>query len=264
MDFVDVNGLRVAYESAGSGPPVVLVHGFVGDGASTWWGQLSDLSDQFALVALDLPGAGQSDDPPDWFRISEYGDCLAGFVRALGLDGAHLVGLSLGGAIVLEVVRQRPELARSISLVSAYAGWAGSLDPQALQERLARSLQAADLPPQEFADAMLASMFSESAAPKRVARFGASVRAFHRSGFLAMTLASAEADLREVLPTVRVPTLLVYGERDVRAPVSVGRAIHAAIPDSRLVVLPDVGHAIPVEAPDQLNRELRAFLATCA
>ena len=79
-----------------------------------------------------------------------------------------------------------------------------------------------------------------------------------------MMWASAEADLRDVLPTVRVPTLLVYGERDVRAPVSVGRAIHAAIPDSRLVVLPDVGHAIPVEAPEQFNRELRAFLATCA
>ena len=116
MEFVDVNGLRIAYESSGSGPPVVLVHGFVGDGASTWGAQLSDLSDEFALVAWDAPGAGHSDDPPDRFRISEYADCLAGFVRALGLDGAHLVGLSLGGAMVLEVVRQHPELARSISL----------------------------------------------------------------------------------------------------------------------------------------------------
>ena len=264
MEFVDVNGLRVAYESAGSGPPVVLVHGFVGDGVSTWWAQLSDLSDEFALVACDLPGAGQSDDPPDWFRVSEYADCLEGLLRAIGLDRAHLVGLSFGGAVVLEVVRRHPELARSISLVSAYAGWAGSLDPQALQERVARSLHAAELPPEQFEAAMLTSMFSESAAPERVARFGASARAFHRSGFLAMTWSSAEADLREVLPTVQVPTLLVYGERDVRAPVSVGQAIHAAIPGSRLVVLPNVGHAIPVEAPEQFNRELRAFIASCA
>jgi pimeloyl-ACP methyl ester carboxylesterase len=93
-----------------------------------------------------------------------------------------------------------------------------------------------------------------------VARFAASVRAFHPAGFRAMTWSSGEAVLREILPTVDVPTLLLYGDQDARAPLDVAHALHAAIAGSELVILPDVGHASPVEAPELFNRELRHFL----
>ena len=64
MEAIEVGGLRIAYERAGAGPPVVLLHGFVGDGRSTWQGQIADLSDEFTVVAWDGPGAGRSADPP--------------------------------------------------------------------------------------------------------------------------------------------------------------------------------------------------------
>jgi pimeloyl-ACP methyl ester carboxylesterase len=89
--------------------------------------------------------------------------------------------------------------------------------------------------------------------------FRASMEAFHPRGFRAMARKSAE-DVRDVLPHVDVPTLLVYGDGDVRAPLTVAEALQAAITGSRLVVLPDAGHLCKVEAPDEFNMAVRDFL----
>ena len=92
-----------------------------------------------------------------------------------------------------------------------------------------------------------------------MAPFLARVRAFHPSGFRAMSFASY-TDQRHVLAEVDVPTLLLYADHDVRAPVSVGESIHDALPGSELVVLTGPGHASTVEAPEDVTRELRRFL----
>jgi pimeloyl-ACP methyl ester carboxylesterase len=260
MEQVDVDGLRIAYDRAGSGPALVLVHGFIGDGRSTWSAQLDDLSDEFTVVAWDAPGAGRSSLPPSSFRVADYAGCLAAFVRALRLHRPHLVGLSFGGIVALELFRRRTAVPHSLVLAGAYAGWAGSLPADVVAERLRISLERADLPPDQFAEAMLSSMFSDSAPAEAVDAFAASVRAVNPAGFRAMTWSSAEADLRDVLATVDVPTLLLYGDRDVRAPLDVAHALHAAIAGSELIILPGVGHVSPVEAPDLFNRELRNFL----
>ena len=70
MDTIDVDGLRIAYERAGAGPAVVLLHGYVGDGATTWRRQIDALSDDFTVVAWDAPGAGGSSDPPESFGMA--------------------------------------------------------------------------------------------------------------------------------------------------------------------------------------------------
>ena len=260
MNQIEVEGRRIAYERAGSGPPLVLVHGFIGDCRSTWSSQIEELSDEFTVVAWDAPGAGHSPQPPEWFRLPDYADCLAAFVRALGLARPHMVGLSFGGALVLELLRRHPTIPQTLVLASAYAGWAGSLDAEEVDERLRPCLRLADLPPERFADAMISSMFSESAPTEAVARFSASVRAFNPAGFRAMTRSSAEADLRDVLARVNVPTLLLYGDQDVRAPLKIANALHSSIPASRLVVMPGVGHVSSVEAPGLFCREVRNFL----
>jgi pimeloyl-ACP methyl ester carboxylesterase len=257
---VEVAGLRISYERAGHGPPLVLVHGFVGDARSTWGHQLEALSDEFTVIAWDGPGAGRSADPPDWFRLPHFADCLAGFVAELGLGRPHVAGLSFGGAMALELHRRRPAVARTLVLAGAYAGWAGSLSPEAVAERLRFCLDVAGLPPDGFVEMMLPSMFSPSAAPERVAAFAASVRQVHPDGFRAMARASAEADLRPVLGRVCVPTLVLCGDRDTRAPLPVAEALHAGIPGSRLVVLEGAGHVSAVEAPERFNAAVRTFL----
>ena len=82
----------------------------------------------------------------------------------------------------------------------------------------------------------------------------------HPEGTRTMLRAMAEADLRDVLPRVQVPTLLLYGELDTRSPLHVAEALHAGIPDSQLVVLPDVAHVCNAEKPDEFNAAVRAFL----
>ena len=117
----------------------------------------------------------------------------------------------------------------------------------------------ADLSPEEFVGALLPTMFSEATPPERVDEFGETMLAFHPAGFRAMARASAE-DLRDVLPHINVPTLLVYGDKDVRAPLTIAENLHAALPGSTLVVLPDTGHLCNIENPKEFNRAVRNVL----
>jgi pimeloyl-ACP methyl ester carboxylesterase len=262
MEQVEVDGLRVAYERAGSGPPVALAAGFVGDARSTWGSQIDALSADFTVVAWDTPGSGRSSDPPESFRAADYADCWASFLRTLGFPRAHLAGLSFGGIVALSLVEKQPEMALSLSLVSAYAGWRGSLPADEVEARLHTCRRVSELPPDEFAAEMVPSMFSDAATDSAVESFAAGIRRFSPIGFRTMAEAAAEADLRHMLGDVRVPTLLLYGDHDVRAPLESARAIHRGIPASRLVVLPGVGHVCTVEAPDAVNRALGDFLRT--
>ena len=259
MEATEVGGLRITYERAGTGPPLVLLHGYVGDGRATWHHQLDDLSDEFTVIAWDAPGAGGSSDPPESFGTAGYADALAGFVAALGLDAPHVVGLSFGGILALALYRRHPAVPRTLTLASAYAGWGGSFPAEVAGQRLRHSLALADLTPEEFAGTLLPTIFRAGTPAETVAPFAASVRAFHPAGFRAMARASAE-NLRDVLPTVEVPTLLVYGAADVRAPLPVARDLEASIPASTLVVLDGAGHACNLEAPDEFNRVVRSFL----
>jgi pimeloyl-ACP methyl ester carboxylesterase len=133
---IEIEGLRIAYERAGEGPPLILLHGYVGDGRGTRRRQIDELSDEFTVVAWDAPGAGRSSDPPESFRLPDYADCLVGFVNALGLGQPHVAGLSLGGGLALELHRRHPTIPMSLVLAGAYAGWAGSLAPEAVELRL--------------------------------------------------------------------------------------------------------------------------------
>jgi pimeloyl-ACP methyl ester carboxylesterase len=259
MEVVEVDGLQIAYERVGSGPALVLLHGYVGDGPTTWRRQLDGLCDEFTVVAWDAPGAGRSTHPPERFGLDGYADCLAGFLEKLGLDTACVAGLSFGGILALALQRRHSAMSSALVLASAYAGWAGSLPPDVAGQRLRQALALADGTPEAFVGALLPTMFSKTMPRETVDAFRAGMRAFHPRGFRAMSRASAE-DVRDVLAQVDVPTLLVYGDRDVRAPLTVAEALQAGISGSRLVVLPDAGHACNIEAPDEFNDAVRDFL----
>jgi pimeloyl-ACP methyl ester carboxylesterase len=102
-------------------------------------------------------------------------------------------------------------------------------------------------------------MFAASPPAEVVAAFGASIRAFHPVGFRAMARASA-GNVRDVLPRIQVPTLLLYGDADVRAPLPVAEDLHRSIPGARLVLLPGVGHVTNIEAPEAFNEAVRSVL----
>src|SRR3989442_10838627 len=113
MERVEVEGLTIAYERAGTGPVVILLHGGISD-SREWRRQIDGLRGEFTLVAWDAPGCGQSSDPPETFRMPDYAACLVSFIEALALDSPHVVGLSFGATLALELFRQRPMLPRSL------------------------------------------------------------------------------------------------------------------------------------------------------
>jgi pimeloyl-ACP methyl ester carboxylesterase len=259
MDQVEVGELRVAFERRGNGPPLVLLHGWPTN-SREWRRQVDRLSDEFTVVAWDAPGAGRSSDPPETWRLSDWADCLAAFIAALDLQRPHVAGLSWGGGLALELYRRHPGLPRTLVLVSAYAGWAGSLPADVVEQRLQLYLRNSELPADEWVPAVIDTLLTDGAPADMVDELTSILSEFHPAPMRIAIRAFAEADLREVLPNVAVPTLLLYGDKDVRAPKPVWEALHAGIPHSKLVLIPGVGHMIDIEAAERCERELRSFL----
>lgn len=257
-----MNGLRLAYRRAGDGPTVVFVHGGAED-SRTWTPQLDALSDEFTTIAWDEPGAGRSDDVPDEFGLADYADSLAGLIRALGVSPTAVVGLSWGTTVILELCRRHPSVISSMVLADGYAGWRGSLGADEAEARLA-GVRAATAEPGAGFDPTLPGLFANRP-PAVWAALLEAVAADVRSRSMAIALtAMARADLTDVLPTIEVPTQLIWGALDVRSPLSVARDFERLIPGARLAVIPDCGHVSNLEAPGPFNEVVRAFLHSTA
>jgi pimeloyl-ACP methyl ester carboxylesterase len=259
METVDIEGLRIAFERAGDGPPLVLLHGLPGD-SRLWRRQLEDLADEYTVVAWDAPGCGRSSAPSDDFGIRDVACYLIGFMQELGLERPHVLGLSWGAGLALELYRRASKVPRTLLLASAYAGWAGSLPPDAVIQRLDAYLLAAGMPGEEAMRGWAPGFFSGTAPVDLVEEVVAIVSEFDPRVLSTLARSFAETDLRDMLPTIDIPTLLLYGDADTRSPLPVAGALHSAIRGSTLVVLPGVGHLSNVEGPEQFNAEVRNFL----
>jgi len=256
---VEVNGLRIAYQRAGKGPPLVLLHGILGD-SRDWRPQLEALQDAFDVIAWDAPGCGQSSDPEEDASASDYADWLAGLMDALGVTPAHIAGLSWGGTLALAFYRRRPGSVRSLILADTYAGWKGSLPPEIVAERLATVLRESRMAPEAFVPGWIPGLVTGDAPQMLRDEITRVMSDFHPAGYRAMALAFAGEDLRPVLPEIRVPALLIWGQDDRRSPVSVGRRMRDSIPGAGLAVIPGAGHMSNLEQPGQFNAEVRKFL----
>jgi len=257
MEALRAYGLEIAYELAGEGPPLVLAHGAAVD-SRMWRPQVAALSDEFSVVAWDEPGAGRSSDVPAGFALANYANCLAALIRALDLGPAHVAGLSWGGTVAQELYRQQPELVATLVLVDTYAGWKGSLPAEEVRARIEgvrKMVAAAD----HLFDPTLPGLFAGDP-PAELVRLMEAMAADVRPESMSTALeVMAAADLRDLLPRIAVPTLLVWGELDARSPLSVARQFEEAIPDAKLVLIPGAGHVSNLEAPDRFNDVVRGF-----
>jgi pimeloyl-ACP methyl ester carboxylesterase len=257
VDLVRANGLEIAYERVGEGPPLVLAHGAAEDGR-IWQPQLAALADELMVIAWDEPGAGRSSDVPADFGLADYAHCLAALIEALALGPAHVAGMSWGGTVVQELYRHHPGLVATLILVDTYAGWKGSLPQAEVDARITGAREMLAAPAEEF-DPTFPGLFAGDP-PAELAALLAEIAADVRPASLsAQLLVMAEADQRDLLERIAVPTLLVWGELDVRSPLTVARQFEAAIPDAKLVVIPDCGHLSNLERPDAFNQAVREF-----
>jgi pimeloyl-ACP methyl ester carboxylesterase len=256
--FTTSGGLRIAYQRAGAGPALVLLHGFIVD-SRTWRTQIDDLSSNFEVIAWDAPGCGQSDDTPEEFSMAEFACCLAELMDHARVPSAHLLGLSWGGALALEFHHLFADRVRSLILADAYAGWTGSLGREAAEQRLARCLNESRLPPKDWVPQWVPDAFSPSAPREVVHELASIMWDFHPVGFRAMSRAVVP-DFSQILGTIDVPTLLIWGADDKRSPLACGEMMRDRIKGSRLVVIPNAGHVSNMEQPERFNAEVRSVL----
>lgn len=251
--------MRIAYRTAGSGPPLVLLHGILGD-SRDWREQLEGLSQHFTVIAWDAPGCGLSDDPPEGaFDADAYADCLAGLLKGMDAGPAHVAGLSWGGGLALHFYQRHPAMVQSLILADTYAGWKGSLPPEVVAERLASCMRESEMAPEDFIPGWIPGLLTESASPELRDEVYEIMSAFHPAGYRVMATAFADLDLRSVLPTIDVPTILIWGEEDKRSPLSVATEMQRNIPNSRLVTIPGAGHMSNMEQPQAFNSAVREF-----
>jgi 3-oxoadipate enol-lactonase len=256
---VEIGTRGVAYDDTGEGQPVVFVHGFPHH-RKLWAPQLRALAGHSRAIAIDLPGFGESD-MPEKFAIDAWAGGLARFLDALDIERAIVAGLSMGGYVTLAFWRLHRE--RVLALVLADTR-AGADNEEGKQKRRETIELARHEGPVAVARAMLPGMVGKSTREREPSVY-AMMRAMLESASVDSLVGASEAmmnrpDATASLATIDVPTLIIVGEEDALTPPKESRAMHAAIPGSRLAIIPGAGHVSNVERPAAFNHVLTEFI----
>ena len=237
---------------------MIFLHG-LGGTRTAWEPQLRGLADRFRCIAWDMPGYGASA-PLAELTFPAVADSLAGFLDTLGLESAHLAGLSLGGMHALHTAIRHPGRVRSLVLADTSSAF--GLDGTTAQDWRAARLAPLDrgLEPAEFAGRTLDAISAKALEPTLRSRLVESFGRISPAGFRAAVECLPTHDVRGQLGAVECPTLVIVGEADRETPVAYAEALACGLPDSAIEVLEGVGHLSPSEAPDRFNRLVGEFL----
>jgi pimeloyl-ACP methyl ester carboxylesterase len=272
--WLPVDGGSVNAIDIGDGPPVVLVHGLSGNWQN-WLQVMPALVDSGRrAIAFDLPGFGHSEMPARDITIPGYGLAVDGVLNALGVEGpAALVGSSMGGLIAAELAISRPARVERLVLVSAAALWN--------EQMRARPLVAASKVSRFYAPLLVSGWEVIARLPRlrNEALRAAGIRNASRisaplayellsgvgkPGFVDALQALYDYRIRERLPEIACPTLVVWGAADPVVPLKHAFEFQDLIPRARVAVFPGAGHAPMLELPERFNRVVLDFLAETA
>lgn len=261
---VDVDGTRVRYVDVGKGVPVVLLHG-LGASMYTWRKNIAPIAAAgFRVIAFDNRGFGFSDQPASGYDNAAYARLAVALLDSLHLADAALVGHSMGGAIAAQVAITYPRRVRGLILIGA----AGLGVREPLLFRVARwpvvgrALLA--FRGRGLTGRILRSMYAD---PSRVTEedvdqyYAPLVRVGYAHALREVLRHFRFDGLSGQLDRVAAPTLILWGGYDRVVPLPLGRAFAAGIPRSALLIVPNAGHAVQEEAPDEVNRLVIKFLS---
>ncbi len=260
MPRVAASGIGLHYDTHGAGEPIVFIHG-LGSYAGDWQPQVDGLSSEFLVVTVDLRGHGRSDKPAGPYSVPMFASDVAQVMRALNLPPAHVVGLSLGGAVAFQLALDAPPLVRTLTIVNSgpsfVANWKIRL---ALAIRLLM-LKVFGLP--KLAATIAGRLFPKPEQEPLRRAFIAHVATNDPRAYEASTRAVVGWTVEDRLGEVTVPVLVISGDRDY-TPVAMKEAYVRKLPDGRLEVMTDAGHACSLEEPEAFNALVRRFVKSHA
>ena len=255
-----LEGLEVGYDDAGSGFPILFIHGFPHN-RTLWAPQLQGLPVHARCIAADIRGFGDSTAQPPW-SMDQYADDLVGLLDVLHIDKAVITGLSMGGYVAFALWRRHPSRVRGLVLSNTKAG---ADSEEAKAKRRALMDVARDQGSSAIADSMITGMLGKTTRNKRP-EITNGVHRMIASSPVDGVIGALEAlmnrpDSTPTLATIDVPTLIVTGDEDAIIPVSESEAMHAAIRQSTLEVITGSGHLTNLERPAAFNHVVSEFLA---
>lgn len=249
--FIEINKLRVFYEVGGEGKAVVLLHGWGGQAAS-FKPVFNYLSRSHQVYALDLPGFGSSDLPPHPWGSDDYALFVSTFFTKLGIDRASLIGHSFGGRIGIALAANFPEKVDKLILVDSAGIRPRRRAKYYLRVSIAKTARFLFSP-------RLFGRYGERAKNAIYAVVGS--KDYHEANEMRPTLVKVvNEDLRGLLPKIKAPTLLVWGEKDTATPISHAKIMEKEISDAGLVILPEAGHFSYLDKFPQFCRIVSSFL----
>lgn len=260
LQRIMVHGVNLAVEVLGDGPAVLFIHGYPFD--HTIWRHQMDALEGYRRIAPDLRGMGQSDAPDLGYGMATYAADLAGLLDALGVDDVILCGLSMGGYIAFEFLRNWRPRVKGLVLLDTRAE---ADSAEALRARDTSAAMAREGGATAVAEAMLPKVLSPITLERQP------VIVDRVRGLMARTpvagIIGALASMRDrpssepLLPTLEgLPTLIVAGEDDGLTPPECARSIAQAMPGARLAIIPGAGHLPPVEQPGATTELIQEFL----
>lgn len=242
-----------------TGTPVFLLHS-AGLELSYWDAQIEALGEEHDVIAVDLPGHGRTPGGPEDWTLDRLTGFAADALEAVGVDRAHVVGLSVGGILAQSLALSRPALVRSLVLVDTAATFTAA-GRRAMRDRAATARRGGMA---AVVAGLVDHWFTPETARRRpdlVDRATKTLLGDDPQVHAAVWEMIAEVELAGELPRIDRPTLVVVGELDSTSPVSSAQLLRDAIPDSRLRIVPRAAHLSPLEHPDTVTGYLREFLA---
>lgn len=249
---------NVEVREEGSGPAVVLVHGYPLDG--DMWSDVSHrLAARFRVLRPDLPSRRDTPHPPQP-SMKEYAGWIAAVIDGAG-GRAGVAGFSMGGYVLFELLRSRPETVAAAAFVDTQAS---ADDAAGKQARNSAIFTAREMGPSAVSDRMVPKLLSAGGRGRAelVARVRAIVRRQNPNSIENDLLAMRDrTDSSATLASIGVPTLVVVGAEDAITPPAKAEAIAKGVPGADLVAIPGAGHLAPMEKPDEVADALSAFFA---
>lgn len=240
----------------GRGPTVLMLHGIGGSSAS-FAAQLDELAQGHHVVAWDAPGYASSADPDTAPGMAGYAETVAGLVNEIG-EAVHLVGASWGGVIALELALQRPEMLRSLVLVSASRG--SGRDAAAAERVRRRAAVLKQQGPEAFARKRAPQLLSKQASAAQVEQVAAQMAAAIRlRGYDYAAQSMADTDHSPRLREVTTPTLVLCGTDDRITGPEESKALANGIPEAVYVSVEGAGHLLPQERPTSVSTWISCF-----